>query len=185
MFHRCTAPRGFTPRGFTLIELMVVVAIIGVLAAVAIPAFMKYIRRAKTVEATMNLRRMFDSSVSYYLSELASVTGAILEKQFPQTQTATPPANSCCSQVGHKCAPDPVLWQTPTWQALNFSVDDPHYYWYSFVSSGVATTAQFDARAHGNLNCDAIYSLHARHGQVDAQGNVVGGSGIYVENPIE
>ena len=51
-------------RGFTLIEMMIVVAIMGLLAAIAIPAFTKYIRRSKTSEAVMNLRKLFDGSVA-------------------------------------------------------------------------------------------------------------------------
>jgi type IV pilus assembly protein PilA len=172
-------------KGFTLIELMIVVAIIGILAAVAIPAFMKYIRRSKTTEATMNIRKIFDSSVSYYEEEHAARTGIILPKAFPQA-TGPTPTTTCCGAAGDKCQPNPVLWtNNNTWNALNFSVDDPHYYIYEYASTGTEQNSQFTARARGDLNCNGTQSTFERIGTVDANRNVSGGSGLYKNLPLE
>jgi type IV pilus assembly protein PilA len=53
-------------KGFTLIELMIVVAIIGILAAIAIPNFIKFQARSKQSECKTNLKGIFTAERSYY-----------------------------------------------------------------------------------------------------------------------
>lgn len=159
--------RGPQKAGFTLIELMVAVAIIGILASVAVPSFMRNARRAKLTEATVQLNRIFIASRSYIL-ELHGAAGQAgnLPAQFPNSEPNTPAA-ACCTFAGNKCPPSATDWTTPTWQALMFEVQDPHYYQYAYLSTGDAAPgpgSNFMAEAFGDLNCDGTYSFISLYG---------------------
>lgn len=67
--------------GFTLIEIMFVVSIIGVLAAIAIPNYLKFQARAKTTEATTNLKALY-SAQHVYRQEMDSYSASVVQIGF-------------------------------------------------------------------------------------------------------
>jgi len=173
--------------GFTLLELMIVVAIIGLLAAIAVPSFMKYLAKAKTAEADEHIEKLSTGARIYYMDQHVGqdIDSATMSQRFPVSVPITP-ALTCCNGSIDKCAPSTTQWGADSWEALQFSVDDPHYYRYEFESLGVGGLAEFTARAFGDLDCDTNLSTFERYGWVEVAGNdITIQTGTYKEQRLE
>jgi type IV pilus assembly protein PilA len=151
------------------------------MAAVAIPAFLRYVKRSQTTEAVANLRRLWDAAVAYYDQPHTGPTGERLAPQFPASAPLTPAAVPC----GEPVIPEPGVWSNPTWEALHFVVSDPHRYAYQFDAGGEGETAYFIASAFGDLDCDGLFSSFARVGTIGPGGRVRGGAGLFMSDELE
>ena len=149
------------PKGFTLIELMIVVAIIGVLAAVAVPAYSYFVKASKTADGLEKVKSIADGAVMYYnTAHHFNANG--LEKRthiYPGCQSenaafapCTFATNPICTnaagtlaapaaiagipypQVGTKTTHNAALYNNIQWQRLGFQVGGPTYYCYSYKS---------------------------------------------------
>jgi type IV pilus assembly protein PilA len=165
-------------RGFTLVELMITVGLIGVLSAIAIPNFIAYQARARRSEAYANLASLARAQKAY-LAE---------RNQFLDVFDS-----------GELTLPDPGLYgdgnlgtTTMPWDAqasglfdeVGWSPEGAVYYSYEVNTGKYAPCGCnlcFTATAHGDVDGDGGWSaLMYVHPQVDPGGNVVGECGAYL-----
>jgi type IV pilus assembly protein PilA len=139
--------------GFTLVELMIVVAIIGVLAALAIYGVSRYLKHSKTAEATRNLGAIETGSKNAFQQETdqsGSGVGPFVH-QFCPTSAISPPSTGLPAAA--KIKAPAADWNDPAWVCLKFSINEPQFYKYSYsTNSSTGTAATYQATANGDLD---------------------------------
>lgn len=124
-------------RGFTLVELMVVVAMIGVLAAIAIVGYRKYTAAAGTSEALAVIQGIRNAEETYKAETLV-----YLSCSCGGATAAGCPGGGSLSNWYPMTTPGPQKWawdnpangDQPCWQALNVVTDGPVRFGYSVIA---------------------------------------------------
>ncbi len=127
-------------KGFTLIELMIVVAIIGILAAIAIPNFRNYSLRAKRSELPINLKAIKTASVAYQAEYDAFLTLG-----------ASPVASDAVDNTKNQWADNGGNYANIGWQPTG-----PLFGSYYTTSAGI-TTAAFAATS--DIDADKVQPI--------------------------
>ena len=174
-------------RGFTLIEVMIVVVIIGVLAAVALPALSHYMKIAKSSEATTNLNNLFKSAAAFYSREHTEkgMQGNVAESCIVGTTALQPAAPTNQKQK---------FVASGGFKTLGFSIADLVYYGYGISSITTSTklcglppnsAELYTLYAIGDIDGDSTQSTFSLGVGSDPDGQLYHARGFYADHPSE
>jgi prepilin-type N-terminal cleavage/methylation domain-containing protein len=171
--------RKSTTSGFTLVELMVTIAIVAVLSSLALVGYQQWIYAAKTAEATSMIASIQNGQETYFadMQQYLNVsgagatlnTGAACTFNAAYYYPASAPTGSKAAWVTTGCAAAPVC---ANFNALNFSADAAVYYRYASIAGptvgapnlGGDTTAStgpwYEVEAVGDLNSNGTYGCY-------------------------
>ena len=180
-------------RAFTLIELMIVVTIVGVLAALGIYGVRKYVYSAKTAEARNALGQMAKDASAAYDREgmeaaIVTLSGSTENSNQLCPSAGAPVPSDAASIRGQKYQSAPSEWKDNAgWTCLRFHMRDPQFYQYNYVATpptgGGDTGDSFECIARGDLNGDGVLSTFRMLGAI--QEGSAGGKELTLAPAIE